>query len=70
VKQAKERAQEPKQQADALQMEKATNEAMPLWNKGFGFRDWRVGATMAGLLGLGLTVLLLRKNPVSKTRNA
>lgn len=70
VKQAKGRAQEPQQQADALQMEKATMEAMPLWKKGFGFSDWRVGATMAGLLALGLTVLVMRKNPVSKTRSA
>lgn len=70
VKQAKERANDPEHRAEALRMEKATLEAMPLWRKGFGFRDWRVGATLTGLLAIGLTLLLMRRSPVSKTRDA
>jgi hypothetical protein len=49
-------------------MEQATSEAMPIWRK--GFRDWRVGASIALALFAGLGVLLSKRRATVQSEAA
>jgi hypothetical protein len=53
----------PKEMEQARSIQRATIDAMPFWKKGFGFRDWRVGAMTAVFLASILAFLLTRKSP-------
>jgi tetratricopeptide (TPR) repeat protein len=70
VKHAKSVSRTSQRDAQVAELERSTIAAMPFWRKGFGFRDWRVGAAVTILLAVALTALLVRRGPHAKARSA
>ena len=70
VEHAKSISRTSQRDAQVAELERATFAAMPFWRKGFGFRDWRVGAAVTLVLAVALTALLLRRGPDPNARSA